>query len=343
MSKSEFEDAELAWPEGDKPSGFLSVPASNEALELIESDIIPEINCVKWSAESITPQQGVVGRFRIKADENMFFLRVTSRIGHFDLEKKICDYLFENGASVNPVISTKTLFLKGKSLRLDLRPYINGVHFSEDMSQLENLGREISKIHLLLKDFSLSSEVREIASARSKHYKNVVDSAFFDISNICSVFQPYGDWAENNMQWLQEMAENFNPEFDLMDDAQCLHGEIHPGNVIYDKNDNRAVLLDFEESVHVFASVSWDLAFAVQRFILRDNPDLKTLKTRISSFEKGYGKKLPPLTPMMRQISWFTMAVIFDLFVNHSIITPISELEKFVRLERQAFSLSGAI
>ena len=135
MNESGFKEAELAWPEGDKPSdGFLSVPATREALELIESEIIPEIECGTWAADSITPQQGVAGRFRLKTDGKDFFLRVTSRIGYPDLEKKICDYLFENGASVNPVISTKTLFWKEQDLRIDLRPFISGFPFSEDMN-----------------------------------------------------------------------------------------------------------------------------------------------------------------------------------------------------------------
>lgn len=348
MSGKELKHAELAWPEGDLPSdGFIHFPADPEVQDLIKAAVIPALECGgKWdnvSIVSITPQAGIPGRFRLDSEDNDFFLRITSRAGHPVLEKKICEYLLEKGASINPVIATKNMTLNGQDMRIDLRPFIAGSHFSGDLNQLESLGRSIAEVHKILKGFPMSSEVRSIASTRFSHYADVIDAVFADIRGIGSVLNHYSDWFERNIKWLGEMAENFNPSFNLMDDAQCIHGEIHPGNVIFVKNHGRAVLLDFEESVHVFAPESWDLAFAVQRFILRDNPSTSETRKRISVFEKGYGKKLPYLSEMMRQIAWFSMAVVMDLFINNSIITPISELEKFVRLERQAFSFLGVI
>lgn len=339
-----LKQAELAWPEGDRPAhGFTLSPASGEALNLIKEEVIPSFCCSEWSAFSITPQKGITGRFRLDADDKKYFLRITSRIGHPVLEKKICDYLFENKASVNPILSTRIIAWRGRELRLDVRPYLLGEHFSGELLQLESLGQELSKIHEALRLFTLSSEVQKIASARFRHYSDVSARVFFDINGIESVLSPYSGWAKENRDWLLEMARDFDPSFDQMADAQCVHGEIHAGNVIFEEEENRAVILDFEESVHVFAPVSWDLAFAVQRFILRGNPSTFEIGTRVSAFEKGYGKKMPPLSDMMRQIAWFTMAVVFDLLLNHSIITPITELDKFVRLERQAFSLKGVI
>lgn len=336
MKDNELKQAELAWPEGDRPAhDFTLSPASWEALDLIKEEVIPSFGCSKWSAFSITPQKDITGRFRLDADYKKYFLRITSRIGHPVLEKKICDYLFENKGSVNPVLSTRIIKWKGQDLRLDIRPYLLGEHFSGELLQLESLGQELSKIHEALRSFPLSSEVQKIASARFRHYSDVLKRVFSGSQELEIVLRPYSGWIVENRGWLQMMADNFEPAFDLMSEAQCVHGEIHAGNVIFEEEEHRAVILDFEESVHVFAPVSWDLAFAVQRFILRDNPSKSEIEIRLSAFEKGYGKEMPPLSDMMRQIAWFTMAVVFDLLINHSIMTPITELNKFVQFERQ--------
>lgn len=135
------------------------------------------------------------------------------------------------------------------------------------------------------------------------------------------------------------MAKEFNPNFHEHHGAQCVHGEIHPGNVIF--HDQKAILIDFEESLHVFAPTSWDLSYLIQRFCLQDEPDHNTLNTRLKCITESYGEKLPDLRSMMQQIAWFAMAVILDIRVKQNIVSAQGELDKFVRLERQASSFTN--
>ena len=137
------------------------------------------------------------------------------------------------------------------------------------------------------------------------------------------------------------MAEEFTPLLDRVEGAQCLHGEVHCANVIFD--DGRAVLVDFEESVHTFAPPDWDLAFMVQRFCLEDRPAHAPARERVASMEEAYGSPLPPLAAMMRQTAWFSIAKIVALRSFWDIETPAPEHRKFVALEHQAQEYEGVV
>jgi hypothetical protein len=108
-------------------------------------------------------------------------------------------------------------------------------------------------------------------------------------------------------------------------------------------DDGGAVLLDFEESVKIFAPYEWDLAYFVQRFSLFDDPPPEVIRRRLEIISSGYGKKLPPLVPIMRQAAWYSIAIIFHLFTDEGVVTPLEECNKFVRLEEQARRYEGIV
>ena len=136
-------------------------------------------------------------------------------------------------------------------------------------------------------------------------------------------------------QQIAAMTEHFDPHLDRWPGAQCLHGQIHRYNVLFRSDDGAAVLVDFEDSVHVFAPVAWDLAYLVQRFCLDDDPPLSVGRDRYSIIAKAYGISVRGLTEMMRQTAWLSVAAILRRHVSHDIVTPLAEYDKFVRLERQ--------
>jgi hypothetical protein len=75
---------------------------------------------------------------------------------------------------------------------------------------------------------------------------------------------------------------------------------------------------------------------------LRDNPTQEILKHRINVIREGYGN-FTNLSWMMRQLAWYSIAVILDLNNNYNIAIPLSEYTKFVRLEQQARNLRNSI
>ena len=132
-------------------------------------------------------------------------------------------------------------------------------------------------------------------------------------------------------------SEVFDPRLQFIPLAQGIHGEVHPGNVIFSPA-GEVVLVDFEESVHHFTAPSWDLAFFVQRFCLGDGPDEALLRDRLAVVAEQYGTSLQGLSLTMRQIAWYSVLMLAYYRLNQ-VVSPRSEYDKFVRLERQARTL----
>ena len=342
-----LEQAEFAWPGGDNPGelNFEESVCSDYAKYILRSleKVFPS-----WSAEdcrvtSLYPTDGIVGRYRITSPEDILFVRISSRMGHPILEKEVVDYLVVDGVSVNSIIYSEKIEWQGKTYRLDVRPFLDGRHFDGSNDDVGMLAGTLRILHRSFKTFRGEGRVKDLASKRYRRLSRIMELVAHSLRvRRFDIFAEYAIWTKENEDWLNEMAEQFDPKIQCHAAAQCLHGEIHPGNVVF-LADGAPVLLDFEESVHVYAPPSWDLAFFVQRFSLSDNPDRVTLMDRLELIAKEYGRPLPKLAETMRQASWLAMAVIFDLYITYNIVTPLSEYEKFVRLERQARNLEGIL
>lgn len=282
--------------------------------------------------------QGIEGSYRLVATEGQWFIRVTSRAGNPGLEKQIVDYLLTSRVPVNALVVSGFPFeWEGELFYLQARPFIAGRHYHNSENDLTGLAKTLSLCHKALNDFPGSHDVREAAKARAERLAEVrdrlaraLDRRKFDL------FSEHAVWAEAHQKWLIEMVEQFVPHLETLPDAQCLHGEIHPGNVLFQDGDGKVVLIDFEESPHVYAPHAWDIAHLVLRFCLWDNPDKEEAIRRLHIVAKAYGQPLPALSATMRQASWFAVATILDIRDRLGVVTPREECEKFVRLEQQA-------
>lgn len=333
------EQVEMAWPGGDTP-GKLAFsekvsPYYKDFIQCALKDFTPFKAIKDISVDALCPTVGIIGRYRIACEDHFWFVRVSSRIGHPALEKEITDYLFSQGVPVNPILYFNTIEWKGRLYRLDVRPFLGGKHFNGSNQSIVQLTRAVRMAHNYLKIYEKSSRVKKNATKRFECLKKIREILTISLNQRSfEIFAENAEWAEENEGWLRGMVEKFEPNFHCLPEAQCLHGEIHPGNVIF--MDDGVKLLDFEESVHMFAPPAWDLAFLVQRFCLSGKPGGSVLRERLRIVENEYGGCLSELTFMMRQAAWFSIAVILELRMYHNVLTPLSEYEKFVRLERQA-------
>ncbi|MFQ5801311.1 MAG: phosphotransferase enzyme family protein [Candidatus Methylomirabilales bacterium] len=341
--------AEFAWPGGDVPGDldFRHQPSVQviEAIAQALAPSFPPASSTDARYGSLSPPDGPVGRYRLSTREGSWFVRVSSRSGDPELEVSTIDYLFNKGVNVNPfLVVGETLHWDGQIFRIDVRPLIEGRHFNGSTEDMRNLASTLAACHRSLKDFPRACEVRSTAVARNLRLSNARDRIAEALHNgTFEVFAEHAQWASAHRDWLSEMAEQFDPHLDRHPDAQCVHGEVHPANVLFRRDDGAPVLVDFEESVHLFMPHAWDLAFLVQRFCLRDHPLPSTALQRLAAVVDGYGDPLPELAPMMRQAAWFNMTVIVDLRTSQGILTPVSECDKFVRLERQARAYEGLL
>lgn len=341
--------AELAWETGDRPAEApeFTVKVPDETLlQLIEAlpdGLLPVTSCKDIQVSAMFQPRGLVGRYRLDyKGSDSIFIRVTKRIGEPELESAVIRHLLVNGVNVNPLLLCGHPAINPddkERLRIDASHIIpDAKHFSGQLSEMEMLGDTLSKLHHALSKFPLADVVKQNSTNRFNRLVKISDHLKNDPIDAANKLTPFSSWIISNSSWINEVSHEISPlSMSKSDDAQCVHGEPHPANVLF--TDNKAVLIDFEESVHLHVSPGWDMAFAVQRFIYADHIKKKSRKNMLAALCNGYGKEVfDPLA--MREVAWTTLLIIFDLWLEYRIITSTKECEKFLLLEKQARLLS---
>ena len=240
--------AEFGWPCGDRPGALKfrhDVPTTvAKAILSALADGLPAASdpCARLRALHRSDQP--VGAYRLKVASAEWFVRVTSRWGNPELEKAIVSYLAKAGVSVNaPVITGTGMSWRDRDLRVDVRPLIHGRHFDGSSTDLSALATALGALDRVLAGFPRWSEVRDAASTRYEWFapsRDLIADALS--SGRFEIFGEQATWAKRQVGWLEDMVEQFVPDFDTDAVAQCLHGEVHLGNVIFDAERGSAVL-----------------------------------------------------------------------------------------------------
>lgn len=288
---------------------------------------------------ALTPGDAVVGGYRLDTQAGSWFVRVNARLGDPALERALSDWLVSRGAPVNGLLATTAAMMwKGRRFRVDVRPLIVGRHFDGSTADIESIATSLAACHAALADFPWREDIRRRAHEHFKRLERQRENirAFLEGRSFSVSAIPV-DWMDLRRAWLLEMVESYRPDFDTMVNAQCLHGELHQANALI-VDGGGAILFDFEESIYVYAPLAWDMAYFIQRFCLYDEPDPTKARERLNGIRHGYARDVDVATAleMMRQIAWHCIAYIQDLFERTGILSPVSELDKFVALERQA-------
>jgi len=340
--------AEFAWAGGDTPGALdfgHAVPAEIEGALLcalrehlgrgLHSDAV---------LRALGGVDGVAGRYRLATSGGAWFVRVSSRWGCPPLERAIVSYLVRGGVSVCPVkVCGAAIRWEDRRYRLDVRPFVKGTHFDGSDADLRRAAQTLAECHSALAAFPQSDEVRASAAERNRRLSVVAEAIGASASSgDFSIFEERSDWAERNADWLSRLAARLDTRTDLRSGAQCVHGELHRANVMFNAA-SEAVLIDFEESPFLFAPVTWDIAFFFQRFCLWDKPLLDVARHRLNVVAESYGAPLPRLAPDMSQIAWYTLASIVEARLSSGVVTPEAEYDKFVMLQRQAESYEGVL
>ncbi|WP_254431072.1 phosphotransferase [Magnetospirillum sp. LM-5] len=334
-----------AWETSDCPGRitFATEPAADLAAAVIQA-VRPVLPVEGAQLRALSPAAAAgtaIGGYALTGPEGRWFLRVTSHIGTPALEKALVDGLQAAGVPVNPILAAGIpLVWHGHELRLDIRPLVQARHFDGSDGDLVALGRAMAAAHRALADTVVAPSVHRLAATRNDRllgHRDRLAGMMCEPGEFPRLGFPPG-WAERNRDWLRRWCAEYRPDWHQQPGAQCLHGEIHQGNVLYD-GAGTAMLVDFEESTDVFAPPVWDLAYAVQRFCLFDQPEREVFLVRLGHLTAGYGKPIDGLGDGMRQIAYHCMATLLDLFIERGLSSPESEFDKFVQLEGRAARL----
>jgi len=340
--------AEFGWPGGDSPGAadFRSAPspAAAAALQRGVPRLLGRPAGSSISAASLRPGTGISGTYRLSAAGGDYLARISSRLGNPGLEMSYLDHLHSRGVPASRIIATGCLSDSGRRFRIDLRRFIPGRHFDGSDRDIRALAGVLASAHRALRGFPGAERVRRVAARRMGRLAGTLARMGDSLGgDRFSLFAEHAGWARRRKGWLRKMMRAFSPAFHRRPGAQCLHAELHPGNVLFEARTGRPYLLDPEEGVRFFAPPHWDLAYLIQRFCLRDQPGQSALSRRLAAVRTGYGP-LPDALPLaMRDAAWYCVAVIVDQRLRDGISTPASELEKFRRMERQAAALEDRL
>lgn len=300
--------------------------------------IFPDAHIDDYNLAALQPTAGIPGRYRFSGPIADWFIRISTRLGHPELEKSVIDHLSASGLTVNPIVAFQLVELDGQQCRLDVRPFLQGRHFNGSLDDIARVARHLRLVHGALAKFAGAGRIHQIAGQRYEELAGIKDTMAHCLARgDFDWFAEQAGWAREQARWLRDLVEGFDPRLQFNPLAQCIHGEVHPGNVIFSPA-GEVVLVDFEESVHHFTSPAWDQAFLVQRFGLGDGPDEALLRARLAVVAEHYGTSLQGLPWMMRQIAWYSVLMLLHYRLNQ-VVSPRSEYDKFVRLERQARTL----
>lgn len=339
--------AEFAWPGGDRPGRLEFSHPVPEELQHALLDRLAELRQHAPSpADRVTalmPPKGPLGRFRVMQRDRELFVRVSARWAHPQLEQALSGFLAAHGIAVNHLeVAGAEFGYGGKSYRLDVRPLLAARHFDGSLEDIRSLALSLRSCHAVLRDFPAEGQVRTLAEERFGRLQQVVIAMRELVAGEqWERLSRDPHWGARHADWLRQMVAEADLRFDLEPGAQCLHAQVHRGNVLYRLNDNAPVLLDFEDAVHTFAAPLWDTAHLVQRFCLHDAPPPETLAGRLATVREAYGAPVADLSLMMRRIAWFSMAILVGDHLYDGASAPPAEYDKFVFLETQARSYAA--
>ncbi len=334
--------AEFGWPGGDHPGEIdFPYPVGGDLRKAIFAALPPAFS-ISDSAQlsALTPPIGGIGRYRLSDQDTAWFVRVSARWGDPVVEQSITAFLQARGLAVNHLEHAGLpVDFEGERLRLDVRKLVAGRHFDGSLDDLRSTATALSDCHRMLREFPLREEVRVVSIARFER----LEQARKDLREALEredwrYFSDDENWPRANFAWLMNLARSFEPRFDLQPGAQCLHAQMHRGNVLMRATDAQPVFIDFEEAIHTFAPPAWDLAYFVQRFCFFDDPSPAEAVKRLSAIRAAYGPCGSGIAEMMRQTCWLSIAIIVSRR-QRGMLNPTSEYDKFIRLERQARDL----
>jgi len=315
-----MQKAELAWQSGDAPDAPEFNAPVHPLLAAAIAEALPSLGS-NASVTALRKGSDASGRYRLKTDKGNWFVRISARAGYPDLENAIVEFLNREGVPVAvPAVPSAGFDWQGKTYRLDAREMIESRHFDGSAADIARTKETVSACHDALRRFPYSERVRDLSLNRFTRIEKM-RLQLLEIPDL-EFLGAASQWANAHRDWIEGVLERFSADFAGRPGAQVLHGEIHPGNVLFRKSDNAAVLIDFEEAPVTFAPPDWDHAYLAQRFGMTEKPS-------------------EALTAMMRDIAGCLLCIAARLAFEEGVETPITEFEKFHRLDLEALEMGA--
>lgn len=156
-------------------------------------------------------------------------------------------------------------------------PLLNGVRCKPCASDLKLLGNALAQFHRHLKNIGDQALVIQKSDNRVRHLSKFIET-ILKFPNDILVKKPR----------VASFISKYS--FDMIDhrDSQIIHGDLNPGNILINKGSKLIHFLDFEDMLHSYLPVLYDLAFIIERNILLPLNDAQKAFALSKVFLKAY-------------------------------------------------------
>jgi len=296
------------------------------------------------------------GHFLINSTEKRYHLAVKPLIDYCtaDIIYELTKSLLSGGVLVPLLYQTvddhsfANFSYKGMPAGFILSEFIEQKPFSGSESQFLEVARALSRLHSVLRNIKIkdiiilrSNILRKESGNAKKMIQQLATSGNYD-----SLYE-LGGWARKRRKVLERIADEFEPRLSLDERLnQPVHGDLHPGNISFRKNE--VVFLDLETVTQNYLPVTVDLAKAMFRlYLMGANSGLQE-SLNMFDFLKTYWLSEKSAKESAAEIQWVWKQIIFDniscsLYAcsQRRYLDPEEELDKFCGYLDDAEKLCG--
>ena len=214
-------------------------------------------------------------------------------------------------------------------------PFIASRYATAEPADLAALGRAIAGLHQGLREIQDRLAIAERARARTRRLLATLQRA----SNAQGALEDVDvEWDDSRLASVLDG-----------DRAQPLHGDLNPGNILFELESGAIRFLDFEDARHSFGPPLLDLALPLERLCLLDDDEATAVESAIQ-FLRAYaeaGSVAPiatsgALATALRFINLRALALMIERR-NAGLETSPQEWRKFTRLLRHHDARHDAI
>jgi thiamine kinase-like enzyme len=141
-------------------------------------------------------------------------------------------------------------------------PFLEGHRLASSHNTLQNLGSSLAKMHKALREYPSQQHIQERTDCRITLLNDIREQ----IANGKLKVGPFPNY-------VQKLAKDDRLNFTQGLNIQVLHGDLHPGNMLL--VDNNIYFFDFEDMLHSYLPVIYELALVMERliFVRHDSPN----------------------------------------------------------------------
>lgn len=204
-------------------------------------------------------------------------------------------------------------------------PYVHGRHPTATEDELEQVGAVLRTLHAALRSFPGAADVRARAARRHELLEN----------RLAAMAEGVGPLGPRPQETSARVRAWLGRRPSAAPDAQVIHGDINPGNLILGTRDALPTVLDLEDALVSYDSPVEDLAAAIERLVLVPvEYDTRDAVPLIAALLEGYGGGDGVRDQLVTRLAWRSLralALLAELSARGR-ANPTSEWQKFLSL-----------